>query len=316
MKRKVLIAGAGQLGSRYLQGLSKVDEPLEIHVYDCSADSLSRAAQRWNEMQPAAQHEVHYISALSALPKTIDLAIVASTADVRTVLVEEICRQADVQNWVLEKVLTQSVDEIVDLQKILGANKSAWVNTPMYLWPLYRKLRELYPAGATIDASFEGFRGLACNAIHYVDFVSRWNGSPLTQFDTSGLQSEWCVAQRPGFYEIDGEVLARFADGSKLKLFSDRNKLGYKVNLRINGDEWQVSQSEGVARAADGRTIEGKVEFQSQLTAPLVQAIFAGTPCGLPTLTESAQQHTPYLNSLLEHWNRHMPNKLERLPIT
>ena len=34
MKRKVLIAGAGQLGSRYLQGLSKVDEPLEIHVYD------------------------------------------------------------------------------------------------------------------------------------------------------------------------------------------------------------------------------------------------------------------------------------------
>ena len=101
-----------------------------------------------------------------------------------------------------------------------------------------------------------------------------------------------------------------------MRLSSDRNKLGYKVQLRINGDEWQVYESEGIARAADGRTIEGSIEFQSQLTAPMVQAIFAGASCGLPTLAESAQQHTMFLNSLLEHWNRHMPNKLERLPIT
>lgn len=316
MKNKVLIVGAGQLGSRYLQGLSKVTEPLDIWVVDPSAESLTRAEQRWNEMQPAAAHEVHYVSAQSTLPRNMDLAIVATTADVRNAVIAEIGQHVEIRHWVLEKVLTQSAAEIVDLQKMLGNCKSAWVNTPMHLWPLYRKIRELYQANTPIEASFEGFRGLACNAIHYIDFVSRWNGAPLTEVDASGLQPEWYAAKRSGFYEIDGEICVSFADGSRLKLASDRNNLGYKVKLKIAGDEWQVTESEGIARATDGRIIDGTIEFQSKLTAPMTQAIFAGVPCGLPTLAESAQQHILFLNALLEHWNRHMPNKLERLPIT
>jgi hypothetical protein len=274
-----------------------------------------RAELRWNEMQPAAAHDVRYLSSLAALPSIMDLAIVATTADVRAALVAKITRHADMANWVLEKVLTQSVSEIAVLQKTLGG-KSAWVNTPMHLWPLYAKLRKLYPAGTPIEAAFEGFRGLACNAIHYVDFVSRWNGAPVTQVDASGLQPEWYAAKREGFYEIDGEIKVSFADGSKLVLASDRNNLGYKVNLKITGDDWQVFESEGAASAADGRSVQGTVAFQSQLTAPMVEAIFAAAPCGLPTLAESAQQHTFFINALLEHWNWHMPNKVERLPIT
>lgn len=315
MKRKVLIAGAGQLGSRYLQGLSKLVDPLEIHVFDPLPESLVRAEQRWNEMQPAASHDVHYLTSLSSLPGTMDLAIVATTADVRGALVAQIARHADIAYWVLEKVLTQSVDEIADLQKTLDG-KLAWVNTPMHLWPLYYKLREAYQVGTPIEAIFEGFRGLACNAIHYIDFVSRWNGAPVTGMDVSGLGREWYGAKRHGFYEVDGEIKVQFADGSKLQLASDRNNLGYKVRLRIAGDDWQVSESEGVARAVDGRTVQGGVAFQSQLTAPMAESIFAARPCGLPTLEESAQQHIFFLNALLEHWNRHMPNKVERLPIT
>lgn len=316
MRHKVLIAGAGQLGSRYLQGLSKVPDSLEIWVFDISPESLKRAESRWGEIQSAAEHEVHYVSSLSGLPHAMDLAIVASTADVRTALVAEIGRHADIRHWVLEKVLTQSAAEIVEMQKMLGSGKSAWVNTPMYLWPLYQRIRKLYPDGRPIEARFEGFRGLACNAIHYIDFISRWNGAPLTEVDACGLKPEWHAAKRDGFYEIDGQILVSFADGSRLKLTSDQNNLDYTVKLKIADDEWQVSESQGLARAADGRTIEGAVLFQSQLTAPMVQAILAGHPCGLPTLAESAQQHTLFLNALLEHWNRYMPNKLERLPIT
>lgn len=316
MKHKVLIAGAGQLGSRYLQGLSKLREPTDIWVFDLSAESLARAKQRWKEMPQIAAHAVHYIDTLLALPKSIDLAIVATTADVRTVLIRSIIEYADIRNWVLEKVLTQSANEIVELQKLLGDGKAGWVNTPMHLWPLYRNLRQIYQVGIPVEAGFEGFRGLACNAIHYIDFVSRWNGAAVTQVDASGLKPEWYAAKRDGFYEIDGEILVSFSDGSKLKLGSDRDKLGYQAKLRIGQDEWSVSEAEGKARAADGHVVEGGIEFQSQLTAPIAQAIFAGQPCGLPTLAESGQQHTLFLNALLAHWNEHMPNKLDRLPIT
>ena len=50
MHKKVLLVGAGQLGSRYLQGLAKVSIPLEIHVLDISESSLRIAEARWNEV--------------------------------------------------------------------------------------------------------------------------------------------------------------------------------------------------------------------------------------------------------------------------
>jgi hypothetical protein len=54
----------------------------------------------------------------------MDLAIVATTAEVRSALVSNICEHSDIRYWVLEKVLTQSEGDIIDLQNILGAGKS------------------------------------------------------------------------------------------------------------------------------------------------------------------------------------------------
>jgi len=316
MKHKVLIAGAGQLGSRYLQGLAKSTLPLDIVVFDPSPESLARAEQRWQEMQPTAEHLVSYVSDLATLPPKLDLVIVATTADMRAGLVEEIRRHAEVSNWVLEKVLAQSTGELNRLKRAIGDGDKAWVNTPMYQWPLYQQLRQLYTGTTPVHANFSGFRGLACNAIHYVDFVSRWNGAAVTRVDASDLHPEWYPAKREGFFEIDGGIRVEFADGSILALSSDRNNLGYKVTLKVGDDEWQVSEVDGTARAADGRVVEGGVAFQSQLTAPMTEAIFSGKPCGLPTLDESIQQHTLFLDALLAHWIEHMPNKLDRLPIT
>ena len=49
MAYNILIAGAGQLGSRYLQGLSKFKDLLNIYVFDISDDSLKMAQSRWEE---------------------------------------------------------------------------------------------------------------------------------------------------------------------------------------------------------------------------------------------------------------------------
>lgn len=316
MRRKVLIAGAGQLGSRYLQGLASVVEPLEIWVYDLLINSLIRAEERWREVRQGEGHTIQYVSSLKTLPNSMDLAIVATTADVRAALVEEIGRHTNIFYWVLEKVLTQNVGEIAQLQNELGRGKLAWVNTPRYLWPLYRNIRALYPVGTSIEANFDGFDGMASNSIHFIDFVGRWNGAVVTEVDALGLCNDWYVSKRQGFYEVNGEILIHFADGSKLRVASDRNKLNFKITLQIARDIWNVSEAEGIASCSDGRIIVGEVPLQSQITGPMVEAIFAGLSCGLPTLAESAQQHNFFLNTLLNHWNQHMPNKVERLPIT
>ena len=315
MKRKVLIAGAGQLGSRYLQGLSNVSEAMEIWVFDPSAESLARAEQRWGEMQPDGTHDVVYVSDLESIPKQVDLAIVATTANFRVAVVAQIVSRAEVNYWILEKVLAQSLPALAELQRMLRT-KHVWVNTPRHQWSLYRELRKFHCANVPIEARFGGFQGLASNAIHFIDFVCRWNGTKLTQLDISDLKSEWFPAKRDGFYEVDGIIHATFADGSTLELASHKENIGFECHIQMGQDHWQVFESDGMARAGDGRIVKGASEYQSQLTAPTVNAIFADAPCGLPTLAESAQQHTLFLSTLLEHWNQHMSSKLEELPIT
>ena len=42
---RILLVGAGQLGSRYLQGLAAFPKPLDIYVMDVSLSSLKQAEE-------------------------------------------------------------------------------------------------------------------------------------------------------------------------------------------------------------------------------------------------------------------------------
>jgi hypothetical protein len=316
MRPSILIAGAGQLGSRYLQGLAASEDALDIWVFDISAESLRRAEMRWNEVEPRNIHNITYITDLGSLPPTLHIAIVATTAEVRVDLVERIGAISHVRNWILEKVLAQNKEDLSRIERTLDNGSNAWVNTPRHQWELYRTLRGQYPDSPAMEASFENFSGLACNTIHFVDFVCRWSDTQLVEVDTSGLHAEWYESKRPGFYEVDGRLEMRFSDGSRLTLASQRGNFPYSASLKVKGREWKIDEAKGIASTLDGRMVEGKTEFQSQLTAPTVRAILVGVPCGLPTLTESIQQHEIFLDALIAHWNTHMPNKTDRIPIT
>ena len=50
MDSTILIAGAGQVGSRYLQGMAKCWNTLNIFLYDVSDQSLQLAKMRWEEV--------------------------------------------------------------------------------------------------------------------------------------------------------------------------------------------------------------------------------------------------------------------------
>ena len=125
----ILIAGAGQLGSRYLQGLAKCQNTLDIHVHDISELSLQIARQRWEKVcqqatdfhgeltKSAVQKKITFDSSFETIPKQIDIAIVATNADVRPQVVKQITANNEVRYWVLEKLLAQSE---VGLNQILS----------------------------------------------------------------------------------------------------------------------------------------------------------------------------------------------------
>lgn len=315
MASNVLIAGAGQLGSRYLQGLSRYLKPLNIWVYDISPDSLERARQRWDECE-GQLHPVVYIKDLADIPAKIDMVFVTTNSDVRPAIVKNIAQIASVRYWILEKVLARKISDLYDLVGATSGSAGVWVNTLMYLWPLYRALRDNSPVGKPIHARFSGIPGLACNAIHYIDYVSRWNQGRITAIETSALNGSWVPSKRTGFFESEGEIAINFSDGSTLFISGSTKTESYRVEIRIDDDIWQVDEEKGLAQTSGGKIISGSILRQSELIAPLLDEIFTSGSCDLPTLELSVAQHEPLLKSLMAHWNSNMPEKLDYVPIT
>ncbi len=311
----ILISGAGQLGSRYLQGLSKVTKALKIYVFDISSESLLVAKERWEECNNN-KYEVEYISDYNKLPNSINLTIVSSTANVRVEIIKNILQFSKVEYWILEKILAQSIDDLNEINNLIKNPTHAWVNTPMHAWPLYKQLINLYPNPTKVISNFLNFRGLACNSIHYIDFISRWTNSDIENIDVSHLHKFWVPSKRLGFYEIEGKLNLKYKDGSILNMTSKTDENIYSVEIKVNDNLWKIYENEGYAINIKGEKIKGAVLYQSDLTPIIVENILINGLCELPTLSQSINQHLPLLESLTNHWNNYMEIKCTSLPIT
>lgn len=300
MSRRILLVGAGQLGSRYLQGIAAYDVPLNIYVLDCSLFSLDRAASRWDAVPKMASHRVSYIKSLSNINPHFDLVINSTTANGRHHLIGELVSSLNVSAWILEKVLAQDIRAINFLEEKL-IDERVWVNTPRHSWSIYKKLRAEF-CDEPIKIMVEGLQGLACNGIHFIDLLARWNGSSIVNINTSALLDKWHQSKRLGFYDVFGEVKIIFDNGSILYLSSREGYDDLKITVSSNSQQWIISQNETIAVSSDGKSIGGEVELQSTQTKSLLQSIFDMGRCDLPTLSQSVAQHRPFLGALLEHW--------------
>jgi predicted dehydrogenase len=315
----VLLAGAGQLGSRYLQGFVTSRTPLQIHVVDPSAASLERAASRWQEVVDTApvEHEVAYATDFVDLPATVDLAVVASTADVRTSIVRQIQESTAVQYWLLEKVLCQVPEEIDDLLAMTADSRQAWVNTPRSAMPLYHQIRDGFALKTPVYLQVTGGNwGLACNAIHFLELLAWLTGEFLEHVDTEGLEAGWLASKRTGFAEVNGCLLATFSQGSTLALSCSASDIPLDITIRTEAGAITIDESRGQASDDQGRVVHGEMKFQSALSGPMAETILTRGYCDLPTLAQSAVTHRAYLTAMLAHYRQSMDNSAVALPVT
>lgn len=319
LSKNILISGAGQLGSRYLQGLSKCQNPLNIYVHDLSSDSLKLAEVRWEEAnEKETKHSVRYLTDLNEIPKSIQLAIVSSTSTQRPKQIAEIKANAIVENWILEKVLAQSLSGLNQIETTLGRGANAWVNTPLRNIPWYRSIRNSLKTVPPLDIVLEsGPWGLACNSIHFIDLVVWFTNEKLIKLNTSALVAQWQPAKRNGYWEVFGTLIAEYSGGSKLVLTSfEEGEKTILINISDNIDEWTINEETGIARSKKGNEILGRLPFQSEMTGALVDEILNTGNCNLCPLIDSIRMHEILLTALLEHWQINMDPDAKVLPIT
>jgi len=314
----ILISGAGQLGSRYLQGLVKCRLPLRIYVQDIYEESLDRAEQRWDEAHgPVSHHTVSFHTSFESLPRQLNVAIVATTAGVRPQVIGEIADHSAVQFWVLEKVLAQSEAGLDEIMSSIGNGSSAWVNTPRRMLHWHQQIKSKLDHGRPMTLKVDGGSwGLACNSIHFLDMFAWWVGETLVEINTEQLDSQWFEAKRPGNFEVLGTLHAKFSGGSCVSLSARKGEVFYAFELDDGTHTWSIDEDASTAKRSDGFDLPGRLPFQSEMSTALVESILENGTCELPTLTESAEIHRVFIRSMLEHWKRSVNGCATAVPIT
>ena len=316
--QNLLLVGAGQIGSRYLQGIAGETVNYNITVIDSSAHSLSAAKQRWLEAGGLCScHKIFWGQALPNDIKNYDLAIVATSSKNRAVLIHDIAHKINVNYWVLEKILAQSNKELNIIETATSNAKQVYVNTPRRQIKWYQKIRSKFP-GKPISVKINGgLWGLASNAIHFIDLVAWWTGQSLVSIDTKKLHKKWFESKRKTYFEVTGELLAKFSEGAELIMQSSTDaKEGVLMVNFINDETCAIYENKGIALFSNGDVIKGTLELQSEMTAAMVSKILTKGICELPTLKESLKLHAVFLDAMLEHWNRSNNCNDKLAPIT
>tara|TARA_Y100000294_G_C8549223_1_gene334557 strand:- start:370 stop:1368 length:999 start_codon:yes stop_codon:yes gene_type:complete len=329
-RSSVMIAGAGQLGSRYLQGLAECLNPLRIFVVDPAEESQRLASERWALAGgPDTKHSVSFHNQLDDVSTEMDVAIIATTAQVRPSVVEDTAARAQVGTWILEKVLAQSELGLDRIAAAIGDQPNAWVNTWGRMTPWYRQMRSQDCDGPVRFGVEGGSWGLACNAIHFLDLMAWWTNEQLVLVNADGLDDNWVAGGRPGNLEVSGVLTASYSGGTIGRLCAAPPESGDIVAGREDPTRmwierekpvWHVadpcSGTEGVATRPDGRKLRGRIELQSERTAPLVDGLIDTGTCDLTDLETSVKQHRALLHALLVSWRKVAGSDSNAVPIT
>jgi len=317
----ILVVGAGEIGSRYLQGLAKCSHRLRIHVVDVSPDAIIKSRRLWLEVVNCDNVDSHisFHNNIQECPKEVDVAIVATTARKRGELVALMKRHLVVRYWILEKLLVQSAAELDNLSKILSGAK-IWVNTPRRMLPWHKQIRTSLIKQAPLHLKVTGKAwGLACNSVHFLDMFSWFTGEPLESISTEELSRHWIKAKRPGNWEILGEFKSKFTGGSTATFsveYGEPSDLSYQFHIEDGDMSWSIDEEFGTAVRSDGFSVSGRLPFLSEVTPLLVDEILSTGQCELPSLETSSETHRVFLAAMLEHWQNTMDATAIVVPIT
>ncbi|MBC6110553.1 Gfo/Idh/MocA family oxidoreductase [Pedobacter sp. CCM 8938] len=322
---KIAIIGAGQLGSRHLQALLKINVDVAIEVVDPSDASLELAKQRAAEIPANAKIEsVRYLNSITALSKELDVCIIATTANVRFELMEKLVAHTKIKYFVLEKILFQKFEEYQKAEDLLIANGiKAWVNCPRRLFPVYQQLKSLIIPNEKITYTVIGGEwGLACNAIHFIDHLSYLNANDEFEFDL--LNSLNVIeGKRKGYYELVGSTGGKQNNGSELFLHS-RKASAANLSIQILTDHyfWQIDESKGELKTSSAENgwktelTKFSILYQSELSNIVCEDLLMNGTCGLTPFKSSSKLHLSMLKEFAKVFVKELQIANESCPIT
>ena len=307
---KILLVGAGNIGSRHLQALALLNRDAEITVVDQSEESLNLAKERFESVYKSDYKiSVSYVKDLKDAYIDADVAIVATSAKPRKMIVEALLENTAIKNYILEKVVFQSVDDLYEIKKKFEERGvKAWVNCPRRNMSIYKEIRELLSKESYVNYLVEGGEwGMGCNSIHFLDAYAYLSGATEFFSDVKRLDAGHVDSKRSGYYEFTGQ-LDIDSDKGQVTMRSIKGRDAHLV-AEITSDHYQIVVDESRGKAWfrseesgwDFKEKEFDVMYVSQTTQLNVEAILDRGDCDLAPYEESLKYHEAILNAFLNH---------------
>lgn len=302
---KIALIGAGQLGSRYLQGIVMSDLNIDLYIVDPSIDSIKVCNERILEVNPTYDiSKISNLNSVDELPLTLDLVIVATTANVRWKIIGDLFKfDREVTYAIFEKVLFQREVEYSQCEALLSAkNVKAWVNCPRRLMPIYRHLKDVLGGKLREVVITGGEWGLVSNSIHFIDIISFISGHDDVSLEVCDiLNPSESISKRSGFYETFGSIAGVCGD---VKFnFSSENGIGTSHVIQLETDNSLITVDEisgEISFFKDDLTNmeEFEIPFQSNISRGLAESILLHGKCGLTPFAVSAKLHLPFIRCI------------------
>jgi hypothetical protein len=295
---KVLVVGIGTMGARHVQGCLRAEGVECVYVFDKDDKAIQYMKNIVNDDPICDLDKVQIVSDFKALPRKVDLCIVATSARGRAQLLFSLVKTIHAEFWIFEKLLEQSIDAIDSIEKYMRG-QNCWVNTPRRVKKIYNKVPRIDPKEPFMAQVVGKTWGIASNAIHYIDYFEYLTDRQVVSFDTTGLDSNWYNTKRPGYFDVKGELKISFENGGKLILVSNEEELGLKLSIRTNTKQIIIDELQDEYCCADEVAIM-ESEFQSDLMPIIITDLQNAHCCNLPDLRTSARQHRLIISSLLD----------------
>ena len=319
-----LIIGAGQLGSRHLQGLVKYSGKLKIFVLEMSLNSLKIAKERENEI--VHNHEIIYTQSWDVLPEFFDFVIVATNANVRESIINQLLEKHKVNFLVLEKVLFQDLKAYSRVSDLLIKNNVVtYVNHPRRMFDSYTDLKlNIDTNSRSVYSVVGGNWGLGCNALHFLDLFVYLSGKKVQEINVNSIEDELLKSSRKGFVEFMGTITGSLVDKSCFSITSLNGEFSSITVTVLNTEQRFIIQEGGTPQIYEFnkknlfscKNDVFKVQYQSELTTNIAVGLLEDNYCSLPTYDDARHTHELFLVAMLGKYNKINSLNTTILPIT
>jgi hypothetical protein len=319
-----LIIGAGQLGSRHLQGIVKYEKELAIFVLDPSKESLKISKERESEIPH--NHKVFYTEIWEVLPKRFDIVIIATGSNIRESIINILLEKYEVKTLILEKVLFQEIEAYERIKVLLFKyDIKTFVNHPRRMFKSYNILKK--DINKKVNNNYivcGGNWGLGCNALHFLDLFCFLSNKSIKDLNTDSIDTNLLESTREGYVEFTGTLTGHLEDNSFFSISSLKGDSSSITVSILNNNQRFIIQEGGTPQiykfekenSFNLEHSEFLIQYQSELTTNLVSDILNKNTCSLPSYIEASQSHEIFIQAMLKKYNQITRLQSDILPIT